>query len=142
MKLEPTFIVAALLATTGFVMTGGVHATAQAVKAEEGQPVAAAAAVSETSIPFANMGSIRDWQAIDDSSLYVQDMSRNWYLAKLIAPCTDLTFANAVGFETKGLNQLDRFGTVIVRGQRCQMISFVTSGPPPAKTKAARAAPK
>jgi hypothetical protein len=124
MRLESRFVLATLLAATGFVLTGGVQAAEQAVRAEE-------AAAKEASIPFANMGGLRDWKAVDDETLYVQDVRRNWYLAKLLAPCTDLTFATTIGFETKGVNQLDRFGAVIVRGQRCPLRSFVASGPPP-----------
>jgi hypothetical protein len=126
-KLDSRYAVATILAATAFVLTGGVQATAQAVQAEE-----STRAPAETSIPFANMGGIRDWKAVDDETLYVQDVRRNWYIARLMAPCTDLMFASAIGFETKGVNQLDKFGTVIVRGQRCQIASFVASGPPPA----------
>jgi len=131
MKIEPRFIVATLMATTAFVMTGGVRATAQAVAAAEGRAVG-----KETSIPFVDMGGIRDWQAVDDSTLYVQDVRRNWYVAKLNAPNSDLMFVTTIGFETKGTNQLDRFGTVVVGGQRIPLTSFVASGPPPAKPKA------
>jgi hypothetical protein len=106
-----------------------MHAAAQAVAAEQ-------ATGKETSIPFADMGGIRDWKAIDDSTLYVQDIRRNWYIAKLIQPSPDLTFATKIGFETKGTNQLDKFGTVVVGGQRIPLTSFVASGPPPAKTAA------
>lgn len=128
MRIESRYVFATLMAATAFVMTGGVHAAEQAVRAEE-----AAAAAAETSIPFANMGGIRDWSAVDDTTLYVQDSSRNWYLAKLLAPCTDLTFATTIGFETKGVNRLDKFAAVIVSGQRCPLSSFVASGPPPRK---------
>ena len=130
MRIDSRFIFATLMAATAFVMTGGVQAAEQAVQAE-------AAASGETSIPFVDMGGIRDWQAIDDSSLYVQGSNRSWYLAKLLAPCTDLTFATTIGFETKGVNRLDRFGAVVVNGQRCALSSFIASGPPPAKPKAA-----
>lgn len=126
MRIEPRFILATMMAATAFVMTGGVRAAEQAVQAET---------ATETSIPFVDMGGIRDWQAIDDSSLYVQDSRRSWYLARLIAPCTDLTFATTIGFETKGVNRLDKFGSVVVNGQRCALTSFIASGPPPPKAK-------
>lgn len=129
MRIEPRFLLATLLAATAFIATGGMQATAQAVKAEEGK------AATETAIPFANMGGIRDWQAIDDSTLYVQDNRRNWYLARLAAPCTDLSFATAIQFETKGVSRLDKFGVVVVNGQRCPLASFVASGPPPSRKK-------
>jgi hypothetical protein len=125
-RLDSTYVMASLLAATAFVLAGGVQAAEQAIQAEGG-----AAKPAETSIPFANMGGIRDWRAIDDETLYVQDVRRNWYVARLMAPCPDLTFAQAIGFETKGVNQLDRFAAVVVRGQRYQLASFVASGPPP-----------
>ena len=130
MKIESHFIIATLLAGSAFVMTGGVRATAQAIAAEQ-------AIGKETSIPFVNMGGIRDWKAIDDSTIYVQDIRRNWYVAKLAKPSPDLTFAQAIGFETKGVNQLDRFGTVVVSGERIPLTSFVASAPPPVKPKPA-----
>ncbi len=134
MKIESRFIFAALMASSAFVMSGGVRAAEQAVAAEQ------STLGKETSIPFANMGGIRDWRAVDDSTLYVQDIRRNWYLAKLVAPSPDLTFATAIGFETRGTNQLDKFGTVVVGGQRIPLISFVSSAPPPVKAKAKAAA--
>lgn len=134
MRFETRFIFATAMSALAFVMTGGVRAAEQAVKAEEAK--AAPSAPAETSIPFANMGGIRDWEAADNSSIYVQDNSRNWYLAKLSAPCVDLPFATTIGFETRGVNQLDRFGTVIVAGQRYPLTSFVASGPPPSRVKA------
>lgn len=39
----------------------------------------------------------------------------------------------ALGVETRGISRLDKFGTLIVRGERCQLTSFVTSAPPPSK---------
>lgn len=133
MATKSRFLFASTMALLAFVSTGGLQATIAAVQAEEGQ--AAAAAPQETSIPFVNMGGIRDWQAVDDSTLYVQDNSRQWYLARLSGTCTDLPFATTIGFETKGVNRLDRFGAVVVSGQRCPLSSFVASGPPPAKKK-------
>lgn len=135
MKFESRFIFATLMAASAFVMTGGMRATAQAVAAVEGRAMG-----KETSIPFADMSGIRDWQAVDDSTLYVQDVRRNWYIAKLMAPNPDLMFVTTIGFETKGTNQLDRFGTVVVGGQRVPLTSFVASGPPPPKPKAGAAA--
>jgi hypothetical protein len=49
--------------------------------------------------------------------------------------CPDLGFAQTIGFETRGPDTLDRYGTLIVRGQRCPLKSLVESGPPPKKPK-------
>lgn len=116
---------AALLAASMLVWSG---VTVQAASA-------APPSVREASIPFVSMGSINDWRADGSRGLYVQDQQRRWYYARLMGPCTDLPFANAIGFETRGPNRLDRFSTVIVRGQRCVFQSFVASAGPPAKAK-------
>jgi hypothetical protein len=89
----------------------------------------------EASIPFVNMGSIENWTADGDSALYIQDLHRKWYHATLMGPCTDLPFVDAIGIETRGVDTLDHFGTIIVRHRRCAIQSFVASGPPPKKAK-------
>ena len=111
---------------------------AQAQDAASRAATAAAAASTrelgvEARIPFVSMGSIRNWRADSDHTLYVQDQRRNWYRANLVGPCNDLAFAERIGFETRGTNQLDRFAAVIVGGQRCAFNSFVTSAPPPTR---------
>ena len=135
MRLETRFITAAVLAAAAFTMDGGVHAAEQAVKAEEVQ----SKPPKEASIPFVNQGGIRDWQAIDNETLYIQDIHRKWYLAKLMTPCIDLPFVQAIGIETKGVNRLDKWGSIIVRGQRYPIASLVASGPPPSNAKRAKA---
>lgn len=89
----------------------------------------------EASIPFVNMRSIEDWRADGDSALYIQDIHRKWYHATLMGSCVDLPFAETIGIETRGIDTLDHFGTIIVRHQRCAIRSLVESGPPPRKAK-------
>lgn len=100
-------------------------------------PLAAAAEHAtkppQASIPFVNHGGIRDWRADGTDTLYVQDRGRNWYRAELLGPCLDLPFAQAIGFETRGVDRFDRFSTVRVRGERCAVTSLVKSDPPPPK---------
>ena len=96
---------------------------------------ASAQGAAETSMPFANQGGVRDWQADGDSKIYVQDASGKWYLATLSVAAPDLPFATKIGFETKGTDTLDRFGVLIVQGARYPLSSLVQSGPPPAKPK-------
>ncbi len=90
-----------------------------------------AAMGEEASIPFLNHGGVDNWAADGDRIVYLQDSFRRWYRATLIAPCTELAFADRIGIETRGNDTLDRFGALLVRGQRCQIDSLVTSGPPP-----------
>jgi hypothetical protein len=85
----------------------------------------------EASIPFADMGSIRNFDPVDSHTLYVEDVHGQWYKASLMGPCIDLPFATAVGFDVGGTRTLDRFSSVIVNGQRCAVESFVATDTPP-----------
>lgn len=96
------------------------------------QPVVAA---KDASIPFVNSGSIRDWRADGNEALYVQDVHGRWYHARLMGPCHDLPYAERIGIETRGIDTLDKFGSVIVRGQRCHIQSLVRSEAPPSKAR-------
>lgn len=98
----------------------------------------------ETSIVFPDNSSIRNWQADGNRGIWVQDRQRNWYYGSFAGFCSNLNFAQAIGVETRGVNRLDRFSTIIVRGESCPLSSFVTSTPPPTKEerKAAKAKKK
>lgn len=97
---------------------------------------------AEASIPFVDHGGIRDWRADRDRGLWVQDVHRNWYYAKLLGPCIGLDFATAIGFVTRPPGSFDRFSTIIVpREGSCRVVNFVRSdGPPPKDKRAADAA--
>ena len=96
---------------------------------------APATKAAEAQIPFANHGTIDNWQADGRSALYLQGPGRQWYHAELMGPCLDLDYAEAIGIETRGTGNFDRFGSIIVRGQPCALTSLVKSGPPPKKVK-------
>ncbi len=120
-----------------------MHAAALAalslsVTGPSAQAAAAPQAAAQASIPFVNHNGIRDWRAIDSRTLYVQDRRRQWYRATLFAPCFDLPFAQAIGFETRGPDRLDRFSTLRVRGDRCALSSLEKSEPPPRQVKRSR----
>ncbi len=123
---------AASLSMFAFVASGGVRAAEQAVKAEQ---KALAAAPAEVAIAFVNQGGVRDWQADGDDKIYIQDAHKKWYLATLAMSAPDLAFATAIGFETKGVDRLDKFGSVVVAGTRYPLRSLVESGPPPPRQK-------
>ncbi len=116
-------------AAMALALAGGVGANAQA---PAGAPATAGA---EVSIPFVNRGGVRDWQAVGDNKVYIQDSQGKWYLVTLATSSPDLPFATAIGFETKGLDQLDKFGTIVVSGTRYPLSSLVASEPPPPKPK-------
>ena len=124
------FVFAFALAAVGFTVSGGLHAAEQAVQAEE-----AGAAKSEASIPFVNRGGVRDWQVSGDDKIYIQDSRGKWFLATLATPSPDLPYATAIGFETKGVDRLDRFGAVVVGGTRYPLKSLVESTPPPSRPR-------
>jgi len=97
--------------------------------------LAGAAAAStpppQVTIPFANHGGIRDWEADRDRGLWVQDQHRRWYYAKLMGPCTGLNFAHSIGFDTRPMGQFDRFSAIVVPGTgRCQVQSLTQSAAP------------
>lgn len=88
-------------------------------------PAVAAEPAKEARIAFANHGGIRDWQAIDRDTLLIRGNGNRWYKAELFAPAFDLPFALALGFDTSPSGTLDRFSSVIVRGQRYPLRSLV-----------------
>jgi hypothetical protein len=88
----------------------------------------------EASIPFANQRSaVHSWQADGREGLWVQDARREWYYAKFIGPCHGLDHAISLGFDTGTSDRIDRFSHVIVpdERERCAIISFTRSEPPP-----------
>lgn len=87
----------------------------------------------ETSIVFPSDSSIRNWRADDGRGVWIQDRRGDWYYGAFAGYCRDVDFAHAIGVETRGTSRLDRFATIIVRGERCPLTSFVTSAPPPSK---------
>jgi hypothetical protein len=106
-----------------------------------GCAIAAAADKAETSIPFVNMKqSIQGWQADGQTAIWIQDTRKNWYYAKLLAPCPGLEFTARMGFEPKTMNSLDKFGAVVMPdGKRCQIGSLTASEEPPKEKKAGKA---
>lgn len=93
---------------------------------------------AEASIVFPSDTTIRNWQADRERGIWVQDRRGDWYYGQFAGICRDVDFANAIGFETRGTARLDRFATLIVRGARCPLVSFVNAAPPPSKRDKAR----
>lgn len=84
----------------------------------------------ELSIPFANRGGIRDWVAVDDATLLVQDTFRKWYRVRLVAPTRHLLHAEGIGFVTGPSGALDNTGSLAVRGQKYPIASVTASEGP------------
>lgn len=87
----------------------------------------------EASIVFPSNSSIRNWQADRGRGIWIQDRRGNWYYGTFAGYCRDADFASAIGVETRGAGRLDRFSTIVVRGERCPLSSFTTSAAPPSR---------
>ena len=98
----------------------------------------------ESSIVFPSDNTIRNWQADRDRGIWIEGRRGEWYYGTFAGICRDIDFAQAIGVETRGAGRLDKFASIVVRGERCLLSSFVTSAPPPTKAerKAAREAEK
>lgn len=90
----------------------------------------------EAVIPFLNQRVVNSWQADGQTGLWIQDSSKQWYYAKLFAPCDGLDFTAQVGFRNRALNQLNRDSEVVLgNGTRCAFQSLRKSDAPPGSGK-------
>lgn len=87
----------------------------------------------EVSIPFATFGGIDDWRADGTKALYVKGRGNDWYYATLMSTCHGLNFANTIGFKNEPGGDFNKFSTILVDGQPCQLTSLVKSEKPTAK---------
>jgi hypothetical protein len=84
----------------------------------------------ESQIVFPNYGAIRNFEADGNDGLWLEDRQRRWYYAEILGGCQELNFAQAVGFDTGGAANFDKFSSIIVRGEKCPLASLVTSEKP------------
>ena len=84
----------------------------------------------ETKINFPNQGAIRNFEADGNEGIWLEDRQRRWYYAELLGGCQELNFAQAIGFDTRGSATFDKFSTIIVAGDKCQIASLVTADKP------------
>jgi hypothetical protein len=94
---------------------------------------APADAPGDARIAFPTRGGIVRMQADGDAALYVQDRHQQWYRAQLYGPCYGLSRSIGIGFDTRGSMDFDRYSTIVVGDERCQIQSLARSGPPPSK---------
>jgi hypothetical protein len=91
---------------------------------------------AEVSIPFVSRPrAIRSFNAPADDLVYLQDRQGRWHRAELGGPCIGLSWAHAIGYDTRGGLSLARGGSILVDGQRCMIVSLTRSDPPPRKRK-------
>jgi hypothetical protein len=88
----------------------------------------------EVRIPLPNFR-IRNFHAESRDVVFIEDRSRNWYRAEVLGPCIGLPFAQAIGIDTRGSSSFDKFSAIIVRGERCPLISLTRSEKPQKKGK-------
>lgn len=115
-----SFIIIALAAAT---LSASVHA-------KKPEPYVWPELGVESKIIFPNHGAIRNFEADGSDGIWLEDRQRRWYYAELLGGCHDLNFAQAIGFDTGGSPQFDKFSSIIVRGQKCPLISLQTSEKP------------
>ena len=98
----------------------------------------------ESGITFPGNSTIRNWRADRDRGIWIEGRRGEWYYGTFAGICRDVDFAQTIGVETRGAGRLDKFASIVVRGERCMLSSFVSSAPPPTKAerKAAREAGK
>ncbi len=84
----------------------------------------------ETDIVFPNNGAIRNFEANGSDGIWLEDRQRRWYYATLAGGCQGLSFAKAIGFDTRGSSRFDKFSAIIVRGDKCPVLSLVTAEKP------------
>ena len=90
----------------------------------------------EASIPFVSQPrSIRSFNAPSDDLLYLRDRQGRWYRAEIGGPCVGLSWANVIGYDTRGSLSLSRGDSILVEGHRCMIVSLTRSDPPPRKRK-------
>lgn len=87
----------------------------------------------ETAIPFVRSNGIGDWKADGDRGLFIRGSDGQWYYGRTQNKCARLKSATTVGFETRGVDQLDRYGAVLVEGWRCQLASVTRADSPERK---------
>ena len=89
----------------------------------------------DASIAFADHGGVDDWRAEGDQVVYFKDQHRQWYRATLFSPAFDLPFAEHIGIDARPSGTLDKWGAIIVRGQRYPFQTFERVAGPPDKRR-------
>jgi hypothetical protein len=84
----------------------------------------------ETQIVFANRGEIQNFEADGQDGIWLEDRRRRWYYAELQGGCQGLNFAQAIGYDTDGSPNFDKFSSIVVDGWKCPVVSLTTSEKP------------
>lgn len=102
----------------------------------------AATGAPEASIPFADHDGIRDWNALDDKGIWVQNNAGKWFYGTFASPCIGLKFENTVGFLPGPTGTLDRWSAVSTHNSgKCRLQSLKASDTPPPSLRKQTTAP-
>lgn len=87
-------------------------------------PVASSHAEDRVAIHFADLGGIKNWRPDSGDSLLVEGRNSQWYRATFWGPCHELKFHESIAFVTSSGGDLDKFGSILVGGERCWFRTF------------------
>lgn len=110
-------------------------AAGHAFAAEAQKSTAPETTAKEATIPFANYGGVDDWRAVDNHTLLIKGVGKQWYKAELFGPCLDLKFADRIGFLVEPDGSLNRYSGVVVRNEVCRFKSLTKVEAPAPKKK-------
>ena len=108
------------VALAALLLLGCTHTT----ESPESRPTPPAVG-AEAAIAFANHGGIRNWRALDDSTVWIEDQFGHHYLAKLVTPSWNLAYAETIGFVTEPGGSFDRHSAILVKGITYPVASLI-----------------
>ncbi len=76
------------------------------------------------SIRFVDHRSIEDWRAEGNKAIVIETVNHRWYRATFFTPCQELPYSESIAFETSPKGTLNRFSSIVVRGERCRFQSL------------------
>jgi len=102
----------------------------------------ALAKAPEYSIPFADRGGIRNWQADGSKGVWIQATGGKWYYAGFSSPCSSLPFSEGIRFLPDPTGDLSRWSSIrLAHAERCFFRSLQPSAGPPQRTESPRQIP-
>jgi hypothetical protein len=129
----PRFLIASFAALVAATVTLASESPARSPTSQSASTVTPAP--KDTSIPLVNFGNLWDFEADGDKGVWLQTRDRKWYYASMFGPCIGLSYAQRIGVTERGYNSLDKYGTLIVDRQRCQIDHLTISDGPPKRIK-------
>lgn len=102
----------------------------------------ALAKAPEYSIPFADRGGIRNWQADGSKGVWIQAAGGKWYYAGFSSPCNSLPVSQGIRFLPGPTGDLSRWSSIrLGHEERCFFRSLQPSDGPPKKIESSKQIP-